>query len=468
MKIELEQWVDAHQEQIIKATQNVVQIPSVADTETVGENAPFGRAVADALEHTLALCAELGMQTENFGGYAGHAEFGSGEEIIGMLGHLDVVPIGSGWTMNPWGGEIKEGYLYGRGSADDKGPTVAALFGAKAVMDVAAKHGITLSRKIRLIFGCDEESNWKCMEHYFGAAGQPKPTYAFTPDATFPVVYAEKGSFTAVVERVIPTVHEGVRLEGFSAGMRPNMVPDEAFALFTGESAALQKFAESLAGAEGIRTEYNGDVLYVFGYGKSAHAARPFLGVNAATLLMNALTDAYGVAPTDAALLCDAATRSATDGSTVGIAGKDEITTPLTSNLGIVMADHGVMHLTFNIRYPATWDGAETIQKFTDSLATTGWKVIELHHTPALYVPPTAEPVTTLLRVYRECTGDMQEPRTMGGRTYATTVAPIGVAFGAALPGDPEVAHQADERFSVERLILCAKIYAYALWELAK
>ncbi len=474
MRHELEAWVDAHESEILSETQAILHIPSVEDSSTAGANAPFGQAVADALTHTLALCETLGMKTENFGGYAGHAEFGQGDEIVGMLGHLDVVPVGKDWTTDPWGGEIKDGWIYARGSADDKGPTYAALFGAKAVLDVCAKNNITLSRRIRLIFGCDEESGWQCMEHYFGPANQPKPTVAFTPDASFPLVYAEKGSFTAVIEKAVPDASDSpLRVVAFQSGYRPNMVPDEATATLAGDASALAQAAHVLAQLPGLTVTNNADgTLHLLAKGVSAHGARPQSGDNAAVKLLRALTLSSSaldeMAGDHAAWMIDLAKRANTDGSTVGIGGSDEITGALTSNFAVVELADGKVQATFNVRYPATWDGDETTGKFKDSVGETGWSVASLSHTPPLYVPQDAEPVKTLLRVYREQTGDMTEPRTMGGRTYATSVAPIGVAFGAAMEGDPEVAHQADEHFAVARLIQCAKIYAHALYELAK
>ncbi|GAB4462833.1 MAG: dipeptidase PepV [Armatimonadaceae bacterium] len=473
MKSQIEAWVDAHAEEIIAETQAILRIPSVTEHESVGPDAPFGRPIADALEHTLAVCEHAGMTVQNFGGYAGHADFGNisdDAEIVAMLGHLDVVPVGSGWTMDPWGGEVKDGFLYARGSADDKGPTYAALFGARAVLELCQENGVSLSRKIRLIFGCDEESGWLCMEHYFGAAGQPKPTLAFTPDATFPVVFAEKGSFTAVLEKSIApeAANDEITVRRFQSGLRPNMVPDRAVAVLAGSEGALQQATLILSEREGVRVEQGSEGLLVYAEGKSAHGARPFIGINAAMRLLNALAETPGMAQSDTAWMTDLAARGATDGSGIGIAGQDEITTPLTANLGIVHKEADRVQATFNIRYPATWDGDDTLGKFTDSVSETHWTVAEMHHTPALYVPPENEPVQTCLRVYRDFTGDMQAPRTMGGRTYATTVAPVGVAFGAALPGEPEVAHQADEHFSVERLLLCAKIYGTVLYELAK
>jgi len=157
-----------------------------------------------------------------------------------------------------------------------------------------------------------------------------------------------------------------------------------------------------------------------------------------------------------------------TDGDGIGIAGRDDITGPLTSNLGIVTLRDDEAFVTFNVRYPATGDGETLMATVKSVVGHKGWRVVEQRHTPPLYVPQDAEPVKTLLAVYREHTGDMSEPMTIGGRTYATTVAPVGVAFGPSREGDPDVAHQADEKLSVERFFECVRIYAHALYELAK
>jgi len=467
--------VDAHRDTILSETQAILRIPSVEEKATAGEGAPFGRPIADALEHTLALCARLGMRTENFAGYAGHAEFGpdSAADHVAMLGHLDVVPAGKGWTHEPFGGEISDGWLWSRGTSDDKGPTFAALFGAAALAELIRDGKLPAPRRrIRLIFGCDEESGWQCMAHYYGAAAQPMPVYAFTPDADFPLVHAEKGSFTGVIAKAVaPDVDTPLFLRAFDAGLRPNMVPDEAVATLAGDPAALDAAGLALKDLPGIEVQRDADELVVLAKGRSAHGSTPEQGDNAAVKLMHALTsDGPALAPLSAAdreWLADVARRAAPDGSTVGIGGSDEVTGPLTSNLGVVKLQDGEARATFNVRYPSTWDGDETTGKFTASVGETGWRVAELSHTPPLYVPVDAEPVRTLLSVYREHTGDQSAPKTMGGRTYATTVAPVGVAFGAAMAGDPEVAHQADERFAVERLIGCAKIYGHALYELA-
>ena len=469
----LEAWIDAHAGAIIESTQGVLRIPSVKDAATTGENAPFGRSIADALVYTLAECDRHGFHTENFAGYAGHADFGAGAEIAAMLGHLDVVPVGKGWTHDPWGATVADGFLWGRGTSDDKGPTYAAMWGAFAAKAVCEAQGITLSKRIRLIFGCDEESGWECMAHYFGAAGQTKPSVAFTPDAYFPLVYAEKGSFTASAVRDFAPSSADVRLVSFHAGQRPNMVPDEAVAVLKGNSGALELIAHILAPLDKIMATPAGDTLTVTAKGTAAHGSTPDQGDNAAVKLARALTsnlsafdDLDGEA---AAWLADLAKRGASlTGAENGIAATDEITGALTCNLGVVTLENGTAIAQYNVRYPATADGDALVTRFTESVARSGCRVPQVTITPPLYVPVDAEPVRTLLRVYREHTGDMTAPKTMGGRTYATSVAPAGVAFGAAMPGDPETAHQADERFAVARLLQCAKIYAHALIEMAR
>jgi succinyl-diaminopimelate desuccinylase len=472
LREKLDAYIDEHRDRLIAEAQRILRFPSVKG-DADGPGAPFGRPIADALKSTLELCADLGMATENFEGYAGHAEFGTGAEIVAMLGHLDVVPAGKDWTRDPWGGVVADGRLWGRGASDDKGPTYAALFGAKAVLDVSRAAGVTLNRRVRLIFGCDEESGWECMEHYFGAAGQQMPTVAFTPDADFPLVHAEKGSFTGVARRVIsPVASASLHVVAVESGLRPNMVPDEAVARIAGDADALGPAEQVLGQTPGVAVANEGEFLVVHARGRGAHGSTPEEGDNAAVKLLRALTGSSSafddISAEDEAWMVDLARRGDPAGAGNDIACSDEITGALTSNLGIVTLRGGIVEATFNVRYPATLDGETLIARFRDSLATTGWDVPNVSHTPPLYVPLDQEPVRTLLRVYREQTGDMSAPKTMGGRTYATAVAPVGVAFGPSRAGDPDVAHRADECIAIDRLIECAKIYAHALYELAK
>jgi len=446
----LNRYIDDNQETALASLQACLRIPSVKDETTVASGAPFGQACAAALTYTLDLCAAAGMKTVNLDGYVGYAEFGPEDapEHIALLGHLDVVPPGDGWTDGPWDAVVHDGRIWSRGAQDDKGPTFAGVHGAIALL----QSGAALRHRVRLIFGCDEESSWQCMEHYFGAAGQPMPKLAFTPDAGFPLYHAEKGSYTATITRTLGS--ESHQINTFTSGLRPNMVPDKAIVTI-GDAALMSRLHTELPDA--FETSDGG--LQVTGV--SAHGGAPHGGVNAAMLMARGLQAATGDEAWKALVaLCDC------DGKGAGIEGQDDLTGPLTLNVGVVNVVDGLLEVVINVRYPATWDDS-VLKRSWDNLSNRGWTLVEFDHTAPLHVPIDHEPVKTLLSVYRDHTGDMSAPKTMGGRTYATSVQPVGVAFGAAMAGDPEVAHRPDENISVERYLQCIRIYGDALYRLA-
>ena len=461
----LHDWIDQHQENIIAALQGVLRIPSL-EAPPAGPNAPFGQPCRDALDYTLNLCDTLGFRTKDFDGYAGHAEFGAGATYIGALGHLDVVPEGDGWTFPPYGGTLHDGYLYARGAADDKGPTYAALFGAKALMD----SGLPLSKRVRLIFGCNEESGFGCVHHYFEVANEERPEYGFTPDAGFPLIYAEKGIVNLIFEKALPMNGGQLRITRIEGGRRPNMVPDAATAILIGTpeqiadaKATLGKFWDRNVTFEATRGG-----LTVTAIGKSAHGSHPTAGDNAVSRLARALAT-LNLSDNDVWLDWIIETVDPT-GEELGIAHTDEVAGPLTSNLGICeTTDDGKVRLTYNIRYPVTWTLDALLEANRPVREAQGWTLAEHHDQPPLYVPLDQEPVATLIRVYQEESGDTEsKPGTMGGGTYARAT-PHTVAYGAGFPdGSDGPAHEPDERFAVSTLLNAAKIYAHALYELAK
>lgn len=464
----LHAWIDAHQDEMIAALQGVLRIPSL-EAPPAGDKAPFGQPVRDALDYTLGLCEKLGFRTKDVGpGYAGHAEFGAGDEMIAALGHLDVVPEGDGWRYPPYGATLEDGYLYARGSADDKGPTYAALFGAKALM----ASGLPLKRRVRLIFGCNEESSFQCVYHYWDVAKEERPVYAFTPDAGFPLIYAEKGISNLIFEKALPTGDLPIKIKTASGGRRPNMVPDYAEATLVGTSEALYAAVMGLHRHwdKNVQHEPTEEGLLVRAYGKSAHGSRPADGDNAVARLARTLATLN--LPETGVWLDFVADMVDPTGSALGIANKDDVVGPLTSNLGIMeYTDEGKVRLTFNIRYPVKWTKQELLAAARVTAEKHGWQceMEDDHYHDPLYVPLDSEPTATLLRVYREATGDTEtQPGTMGGGTYARAT-PHAVAYGAAFPGGSDgPAHEPDERFAVSTYLNAAKIYAQALYELAK
>ena len=202
--INLQEKVLTYKDEIVKGIQGAVQIKSVQ--EPAKEGKPFGDGPAAALQYFLDLGAKLGFKVENFDNYAGTIDFGEGEEVVGILGHVDVVPEGDGWIYPPYSGTIADGKIFGRGTLDDKGPSMICLYAMKAIMD----SGVKLNRKVRMIIGANEETGSLCMEHYFNTLKMPQPTMAFTPDSSFPVTFAEKGIIR------VKFTQEYKNLEGFS------------------------------------------------------------------------------------------------------------------------------------------------------------------------------------------------------------------------------------------------------------
>lgn len=460
----LRAWIEEHRDQMVEALRGVLRIPSVQEPAS-GPGAPFGGPVREALDYTLALCERLGFRTRDVEGYAGHAEFGEGVEMVAALGHLDVVPEGSGWTHPPYGAEIADGAIYARGAADDKGPTYAALFAAKALME----SGLPLRRRVRVIFGLNEESGFACVRHYWGPAGEERPVLAFTPDAEFPLVYAEKGIVNLTLRHERAPAGDGLRVAELHGGLRPNMVPDRALARLTGSPQALYAATATLAGwwHRYVTVTPTEGAIEVRAVGRSAHGSLPHDGDNAVVRLARALEKLS--LPDDRPWIEWLVRTGDPDGSGLGIEGCDDVVGALTSNLGLARVDADAVTATYNVRYPVRWSGAEVLQRLAPTLTGSDWSLAESTDSPPLHGPLDEEPARTLLDVYRRLTGDTESlPQTMGGGTYARAT-PHAVAFGAAFPGGADgPPHEPDERFSIEPYIRAAVIYAHALHELAR
>lgn len=461
-----EKWIDDHREEIIAKTQGVLRIHSVRTPKTSPEM-PFGQGCADALDYVLNLGREMGFTVKNVDGYAGHIEYGEGDDYYAVLAHLDVVPEGTGWTHPPYEAEIHDGKIYARGAIDDKGPGMAALFALQAVKE----SGVQLNKKIRLIYGLDEESDWECMDHYFKK--EPMPLGGFTPDAVFPLIFAEKGLMTFDLDKKRELVKEGaaVTVRHFSAGQRVNMVPDGCRVVIDVNDNNVQEIEQKLvAEAEAINiladVEVEGRTVVMNVQGISAHASTPDAGVNAivqAARLLTVLDDADKD-------LWEFIAENDTAGERLGIGLTCGVTGPLTLNLGIASVDMEHVKLTYNARFPVERTIEELHEMIREKVGKEGFKVdhsVLGGNLKPLYVPKESEVVQTLLRVYREETGDQSEPLTIGGATYARAI-PNAVAFGALFPGQEELAHQKDENWRVDDLIRCTKIYAKAIHELAK
>ena len=453
--------VYAMQPEILEEIRNVVAIPSVY--ETPAEGAPYGRPCREALDHVLSLGRKLGMKAVNVGNRAGYLEIGEGSEMVAALGHLDVVPAGrlSDWTVPPFSATIVGDRLYGRGVMDDKGPVIAAIYGMKAIRDL----GLSVGRRIRVIFGTDEERGSSCVRYYV-ESGEEQPVMGFTPDAEYPLIFFEKGMTGALIGKKDP--EQGpVKVISFTGGTARNVVPVEACLVLEGEQEAVR---ETLSGLEGITVSFENGQTVCRSEGVSAHGSTPEKGVSAVLKLLTGLKPVLSVIGGDfekmaGFLLGEIGTE--TNGKTLGIRFFDEETGETTVNAGLVRFDDGEASFTLDIRYPKNGDHETVRQALEEKAAAYGLRVLERSVTNQLYVPKDSELVRKLMGVYRTVTGRDDEPLAIGGGTYAKEFRNM-VAFGAEFPEDEHTVHEPDEYVRLDSLMQSAALTALALYELAK
>lgn len=427
-----------------------IRVPSVR-ADRSADNAPFGKEVRRALDVAMADIARLGMQPRDVDGYCCDAEIGEGEDVVAVLAHLDVVPEGDGWHHDPYDAEIIDGRMIGRGTSDDKGPGVAALFAMKAIMDA----GIPLRRRCRLILGCDEECGMQDLEYYEEKIGLP--AMGFSPDANFPLINTEKGIMQMNLEADMPDA----RVLSIASGTRPNVVPGVATAVLAGDwrEAAADAFSVDDEDCQ-IETELVDGNTRLTVTGVPAHASTPEKGKNAAKMLLGVLKN-LGLGGEQVALLYDATYEGAA-GVNLGIAGSDAVSGALTINLGLLFAENGRIKITFDCRYPVFFNDRTICATVEKRLAPAGYALEPAHASQPHHVPESSELVRKLMDVYNGITGADAKPFAIGGGTYARHLKE-GVAYGMLFPGELELEHQADESIDVANFVKAARIYAYAI-----
>lgn len=450
--------VEGYRQDIIDSAVEIIKIKSVEDEPA--EGAPFGPGVGEALDYALNLGKSLGFESVNLDGYAGYCEFGDGDETVGVLVHLDVVPEGSDWTYEPYGGEIADGRIYGRGAIDNKGPAIASMYALKALKDT----NVEMNRKVRIIFGTNEETNWKDMEHYFSV--EKAPDMGFTPDADFPVIQGEKGISIFDLKLGLES-DDRVEIVDISGGNRPNMVPDFCEIKVVIKDGSLKKdFIDSLS-SSGLEVE-DSEVTILKSYGVSAHGSLPEKGENAVTAMFKAIDGALNGQTTLGAfakLYLDKI-GSGYDGAGLDCDFEDEISGKLVFNMGTISYEESSITLGINIRYPIESSIDEIYGAIKSALPEAS--LLEREHKAPIYMDMENELVQKLLGAYRDLTGDMEaQPIVIGGGTYARASNNI-LAFGPHYPGQESTAHKKDEHIEIEQLIEISKIYAETLYRLVK
>ena len=444
--------IERDREKLIASLQESIRIPSTEGEPAVG--APFGMNVSDALHHALSTAAGLGLKTVNMDGYVGCVEHGEGEEMLGVICHLDVVPEGTGWKHPPYGAVIEDGVMYGRGVLDDKGPAFAAIYALAAIKEA----GIPLKRRIRVILGTNEETGWGCM-NYYKEHGEA-PTLGFTPDGEYPVVNSEKGILHTTFAKHFPS-----RLR-IKAGTRPNVVPGrtEMFVPVSAErirgaleSCGLDDFTFEIEDAEG-----GANVTVI---GLDAHASMPEDGKNSLQAAF-VLLDRLGLDGEDGAVAArmHEALGMGLHGESMGLDVTDA-SGRLTLNPGVLDWDeNGINAFMIDVRHPISLSADDVKAAQEKAL---GMETAHVHQQDGLYVPPTSELVSKLLDVYAARSGKRLAPLAIGGGTYARAFKNV-VAFGCEIPGHPSPVHMPNERISIEDLMFDAHMIADAMLALAE
>lgn len=443
-------YVNEHKERILERTKALLRFPSMLDHFDPNSATPFGEPIDAALRWFLKLAHDDGFVTKNIEGYAGHIEIGEGEELVGILCHLDVVPPGDGWSHDPFDPTVKDDKLFARGSMDDKGPTMAAYMALLFLKEM----GVTFDKRVRLILGTDEETAWRGIHEYFKV--EEMPTLGFAPDASFPLIYGEKGLYSFDLEG---TFQDDALLE-FYCGERYNVVPDYAECIL---SIDLEEPFKQFLNYHGFSGDVKGNKYKV--YGKNAHAMTPHLGVNAGFILAQFLNEHLDNPYTkfiQEKLAFDPYAEK------LGLDLYDEETKHLTLNAGIFRYSKDQVLIGLNIRYPRTYDFKASEEKITKKAKKYGLNYHFKNNMPPHYVDPSDPLVKILHDVYQDYTQDTQtKPFTIGGGTYARAL-DKGVAFGMMMPGRKDVVHQADEHVYLEDLFLGTAIYMEAIYRLTR
>ncbi len=443
-----------YREEMMETLQRWVRIPSVKGDPAPG--APFGAENRRALEQAMADCEKMGLKTKIVDGYAGHADLGEGDdyEALAILAHLDVVPAGDGWSRDPFGAQRIDGKIYGRGTSDDKGPAVAALYALRAVKEA----GIPLGRKVRLILGCDEECGSADLRYY--KTKETMPRSGFSPDANYPVINIEKGGAHICLAGALSS--EGLQVVSMQVGERANVIPGFAAAVVKGDAAlaaAAEEAGRKLGFPVSARAE-NG-LVSLETVGMTGHAAFPSHGRNAIgqMLLIFKELGARGALKDMAEAI-----GMTYGGENLGIAMQDALSGPLTCSLDMIRIENGRVEALMDIRYPVLLNAERMLAQV--KMRLSNFEVTMPHSHEPHYVSADTSLVQELLEAYHEVTGLEKKTIAIGGGTYAQSMEE-GVAFGALFPGEEEMAHQADEYIPEESFYQNARIFARAIMRLA-
>ena len=448
--------IESYKDDIINVTSELIKFPSVSEESNSKEN-PFGTNCTNALNYILDLASSLGFRTKNIDNYAGYIEFGSGEEMVGIIGHLDVVPAleEDGWTTPPFEPCIRNGKLFGRGSIDDKGPVVASLYAMKAIMDNA-----NVSKTVRLILGLNEEKGWKCIDYYKEV--ERWPVIGFSPDANFPGIYAEKGIMSLAISHPL-SIKDFEIIEIDCKQNAINVVPKYV-------SITLKNtLRKELPLSENINiTNLDNSLIKIESFGTASHAAHPELGKNAIENLIKYLITNFEFDSNILKSLYDNGLFDITSPRFMNENKIEDESGVLTSNVATFEFNNGIITFKINLRVPVTYNLNEILNSynnFQNEYPEFNTNLLSIQE--PLYIEKDSYLVNTLVNIFNSKTSQNAKPIAIGGGTYARAFNNC-ISYGLTMPGDKDMCHQVDEFVKIDNLILGSKIYAEAIYELAK
>lgn len=469
--------LETYKDEMIKVLGESVAFPSVVSDPVKsadGELMPFGKGVHESLKHMLKVGKELGFETCNLDNYAGYIDFKAAEDaadpkLCAIVGHLDVVPEGTGWKTDPYEMAEKDGYLYGRGTSDDKGPVVASLFAMKALKE----EGLVPKHNIRLVLGLNEECGEESVVYYTEQCGHPD--MGFTPDGEFPIVNGEMGIMVFDIAQKLKPVSnkDELRLTRLEGGTAHNAVPRLAKAVLAGDSKHYDTIidrARSYAEETGykIKARKQGSSLVIETEGVAAHGAHPWLGLNAVSILMDFLGRISFASDelNDYIAFYNDHIGFDLHGERFGCNLEDNPSGPLILNVGIANINEELASLSINVRYPVTFTDKDVTDGIEEVLRDTSIGLIIRMAQGPIYMELNSPMVSKMVEAYRVETGDYESKAlTQSGGTYAKMVNNI-LCFGGEFPGEENTMHQADEKFSIESFMKMARIYARAIYSL--
>lgn len=436
----------------IDTLKDVIHINSVYDEATVNKDMPYGKGVHDVMEYMKYLALKDGFNVDTCDGHCIEISYGDGEHVVGIFAHLDVVPVSGDWEYPPFGAEIHDNKMYGRGTSDDKGPAIAAYYALKALKD----NGLIKGFKVKLVLGGDEERGSSCLDYYFHVLKKKDVTYGFTPDGDFPLIYGEKGIRDYYYEGkcdLSPIIE-------IKAGVAPNAVIDSAIVTLKDGQKLKEYLVNKDINYKILKEDKN--ILEVEFIGISAHGSTPELGVNSGLIMLKTVGECYNIPLFNKLynLYKDP------NGRDLDAFYESKFLGVTTYNVGMISYKDGDFKFVVNFRYPENVNSDEVIDKIGKLLD------LPIHKNqaqPVVYFNPETTPfILALEKVYVDETHDTKnKPMAIGGGTYAKEAKNI-VAFGSHFPGKEDRIHGANEKIDLEDFYLSMPLYAHAIVELGK